>query len=140
MKSSTLTKTAKKELSRELEQALVTLENACIDIIDNEFACEREDVEKLVWQRKLKNIALPVSLALREYKGPRHFHQHYKHSAEDYSILQPVLDDPLETLSQTCKSALAECQSSFNGLQDVAIKQNQSILQKALKQFIGVYC
>ncbi len=116
---------------------MLSLEAVCAEISGSAATCEREDVEALVWQRKLKNIASKLSLALSECKGPRHFHQHYKHRADDDSILTPVLDDPLETLKLTCRSALAECQSGFGGLQDPILSADIRVLEREIKVFLN---
>lgn len=125
--------------TRDMEHALLALENACMQMLESQFVHDRDDVEGLVWHRKFKNIVTPVSLALREHKGPRHFHNHYKHREDDDSILHPVLDDPLETLAHTCQSALAECQNGFAGLQDEDMIANRQMLEQALKKFLSQY-
>lgn len=131
--------TSKSDVPRELEQALLALESACMYALDSQFSYEREDVEGMMWQRKFKNLVNPVSLALREYKGPRHFHNHYRHNEKDDSILEPVLDDPLETLSRVCQSALNDSQSSFGGLHDKEITASRSRLEQALRKFLAHY-
>ncbi len=119
-----------------IEAALLSLEDACIGLLDTQFAHEREDIEFELSERRLKNLVSRVSLALRECKGPRHFHQHYRHQKEDDSVLVPVLDDPLETLAQVCKSALAELQSGFAGSQPANIVSALHLLETALRKFI----
>jgi hypothetical protein len=117
----------------------MALENACVQILDRQFVQEREDVETMVFQRKLKNIVTRISLALRECKGPRHFHHHYKHREDDDQILTPVLDDPMETLAHVCHSALSESQNGFTGAVGGVFMADRRILEKALKDFIENY-
>src|SRR5205085_662405 len=89
---------------REFEQALLSLENACMRILESHYANGRQDTERLYWQQRFKNIVTPVSLALAECKGPRRFHYHYRHRADDASVLHPVLEpSPLDTLAQVCR-------------------------------------
>lgn len=130
---------AKQSPSHSLEQAIMALENACVQILDRQFVQEREDVETMVFQRKLKNIVTRISLALRECKGPRHFHHHYKHREDDDQILTPVLDDPMETLVHVCHSALSESQNGFTGAVGGVFMADRRILEKALKDFIENY-
>ena len=122
--------------SRELEQAILGLENACLQVLDEQFSFEREDIEAALSERRLKNLVSRLSLALRECKGPRHFHQHYRHQKEDDSVLVPVLDDPLETLRQVCQSALAELQSGFSGSQSASLGKGLRMLEQHLRQFM----
>ncbi len=118
------------------ERAIMALEAACVQLLDAQFTSEREDVESLLVQRKLKNIVSRISLALRECKGPRHFHQHYRHREEDDSVLTPVLDDPLETLSQVCQSALAECQCGFSGVDSRQLAADIRLLERAIRHYL----
>lgn len=124
---------------RDLEQALLSLESACMYILDSQFVHDREDMDGMMWQRRFKNIATPVSLALNEYKGPRRFHYHYKHREDDEEVLHPVMEDPLERLAQVCSSALVECQNNFAGLQDPEIIENRDMLEQALRKFLARY-
>src|SRR5947207_1525821 len=64
---------------REFESAILALENTCVSILDSQFTETSGDSESLYWQQIFINIANPVSLALMESKGPRHFHYHYRH-------------------------------------------------------------
>jgi len=124
---------------RDLEQSLLSLESACMYVLESQFVHDRDDMEGMVWQRRFKNIATPVSLALNEYKGPRRFHYHYKHREDDESVLHPVMEDPLERLAQVCNAALTECQNNFAGLQDPEIMDNREMLQQALRKFLARY-
>lgn len=122
-----------------LEQSLLTLDSACMHILDSQFVHDREDMDGLVWQRRFKNIVTPVSLALSECKGPRHFHNHYKHKKDDDSVLTPVLEDPVECLAQVCRSALTQCQNDFAGLQDARMNKNRAMLEQALRAFLAAH-
>ena len=137
MSVSAYTKAQKKQPSlseaQHLEKSLLALENACLQILDSQFTHGREDEEGLLWQRKFKNIATPVSLALREHKGPRRFHFHYKHREDDETILHPVMDDPLENLAKACQTALTHCQNDLVGIQDKDIIQSRDLLESALR-------
>lgn len=125
--------------ARDLEQSLLSLESACMVIMDSQFIHDRDDMDGMVWQRRFKNIVTPVSLALSEYKGPRRFHYHYKHREDDDTVLHPVMEDPLERLAQVCQSALTECQNNFAGLQDSEINDNREMLEQALRKFLLRY-
>ena len=126
-------------IQRDIEQALLALESACMHIFDSRFVHDREDEDGILWQRTFKNIVTPISLSLREYKGPRRFHYHYKHSEEDDSVLTPVMEDPLDTLAQVCQSALAECTAHLVGIGDPEIAANRDMLEQALRKFLSRY-
>jgi hypothetical protein len=122
---------------RELEQALLKLENACLLILDSQFTHGREDEDGMLWQRKFKNIVTPISLALREYKGPRRFHFHYKHRKDDDSVLTPVFEDPLENLVKACKNALSHCENDLVGIEGDEIAENRDMLEGALRGMLA---
>ena len=123
----------------DVEQSLLALESACMHIMDCEFVRDRDDIDGLTWQRRFKNIVTPISLSLREYKGPRRFHYHYKHSEKDEAVLQPVMEDPLDTLAHVCQSALAECTSTLVGIGDAEIAANRDMLEQGLRKFLTRY-
>ena len=125
--------------ARDLEQSLLALESACMHILESQFVSDREDVDGLMWQRKFKNIVTPISLALREYKGPRRFHYHYRHREDDETVLHPVMEDPMDTLALVCASALAECRNYFVGIQDAEMIANRDMLEQALRKFLQKY-
>ncbi len=84
----------------QFERALMELEDVCLDIKDGQFTHGKEDIDRLYWQQKLKNLAMPISLALAEVKGPRVFHQHYKHDEDDGeegSELGVIAGNPIRT-------------------------------------------
>jgi hypothetical protein len=150
MNTSVSTKTKKKEsLSAEKPQpatvvddlrvSLLSLENACARILENDYAEGRLDSDGLYWQQRLMNIAKPVSLALAESNGPRHFHGHYRHRKDDESILHPVLEDPIEALAQTCEHALQACDSKLVGMQDQSLLRSRHMLESALQGFLNRY-
>ncbi len=127
----------KQTLDSNLAESLMALENTCAGILEAGFSGDREDVESLSAHQRLKNIAKSVSLALGECKGPRHFHQHYRHREHDESVLYPVLDDPLKTLALAVQSALKGCQSLV--VHDVKTLKMQSRFESALRQFSASY-
>jgi hypothetical protein len=126
-------------LHHELEIVLITLESVCMRILESRFTANKRDVERLYWQQRFKNIVTPVSLALAETKGPRHFHNHYRHSEKDDGILQPVFEDPIETLALVCKDALRHCQQDLVGIEDDAIIEKRDRLEAALRGFLLKY-
>jgi hypothetical protein len=126
-------------LSRNLEQSLLALESACMLILDSQFTHGREDEDGMLWQRKFKNIVTPISIALREYKGPRRFHFHYKHRKDDEEVLTPVFEDPLENLVRACKTALTHCENDLVGISDDEIADNRDMLETALRGMLSRY-
>src|SRR5579872_3067515 len=106
--------TARTAVGRQPEVSLLPLENACVRILESDYTGS-EDEEYLYWQQRLMNFTKPISLALAECSGPRHFHQHYRHRKDDDTILQPVLGDPFETLAQACEAALKGCRNDLVG-------------------------
>src|SRR5271156_260217 len=97
----------------QLEITLLSLENACMRILESDYTEGRQDTERMYWQQRLMNLTKPVSLALVESNGPRHFHQHYRHREDDETILHPVLENPLDTLAQVCRDTLKACRSEL---------------------------
>lgn len=151
MNTSVGTKAAKKQSSlsssgpvskvdRGFESSLLALENACFRILENRFAEEKQDLDLLYWQQRLKNIATPVSLALAEYRGPRRFHYHYRHRKDDESILHPVMEpSPVEMLAQVCQDALRHCRSDLVGILDARLLRSKRIFESALQTFLVRY-
>ena len=121
---------------RELEHSLLSLENTCLRILESQSVNGRQDTEQRYWQQRFKNIVTPVSLALVECKGPRRFHYHYKHRADDASVLHPVLSPPLDTLAQVCKMALKACHSELVGIEDDVMIRMRDMLETALGNFL----
>lgn len=144
MPPSSDTKVLKKQSSsdaydRQFEKALLGLESACFSVANTPFIDDRNDTQGIYWQRILKKIATPVSLALMECKGPRHFHHHYKHREDDETVLTPVLEDPIDMLAQVCAEALKHCQLDLFGTQSRDIIETCRELESALGQFLECY-
>ena len=118
---------------------ILSLENACARVMESHFSTGRNDMDGLYWQRKFQNIATPVSLALAECKGPRQFHYHYKHRADDHSILQPVMGNPLHVLAQACKEALKHAETELVGIQDEKIVRLRNLFESSLRGFLAKY-
>ena len=132
-------KRSRSPAEHKLEAALLSLENACFAVLDTPFSERKQDTERLYWQHRFANIANPVSLALMESKGPRHFHYHYRHRTDDESVLQPVLEDPVEMLAQVCKEALKRCQREFAGMHDITLQRSRQMFEGALNGFLSQY-
>ena len=126
-------------ISAEFKTSLLSLENACTRILDGYYTEERQDTERMYWQQRLMNIAKPVSLALAECTGPRHFHGHYRHRKDDESVLQPVLENPLDALAQVCQQALKACRGKLVGIQDDSLLKARTMLENALQGFVARY-
>jgi len=127
------------EESRALEKAILSLENACVRVLDTRLSSKKDDLDGLYWQRKFQNIATPVSLALAECKGPRHFHYHYKHRKDDDTVLQPVMENPLQVLAQVCKSALEQAGTQLVGIDNAKITRMRDVFERSLRGFLAVY-
>ena len=125
--------------SKALEQVMLSLENICVRILDSSFTSHKQDVDGLYWQRKFHNIVTPVSLALAECKGPRRFHFHYKHKAGDDSVLQPVMENPLQVLAGSCREALRHCQTELVGIDNERIVKMRNRLESGLHDFLSQY-
>jgi len=121
-----------------LEISLLSLENACMRILEGDYA-EGQDTESLYWQQRLMNIAKPISLALAECNGRRRFHYHYRHREDDESILHPVLENPLDTLAQVSQDALKACHSTLVGIQDESLLKARNMLENAMQGFLLRY-
>ena len=150
MPTSVRTKSQKKQSSttkkddlpadeRAFEQSLLALENACFMVLETRLQQRSADTQKQYWRQSFINIANPVSLALMEYKGPRHFHYHYRHREHDESILHPVLENPVDMLAMVCKTALAQCRSDLVGLEDKELVDMRKLLEVSLNAFLHQY-
>ena len=124
---------------RKFESAILSLENICVSILDSQFTDISDSAESTYWQQIFINIATPVSLALMESKGPRHFHYHYRHRPENESILHPVLENPVDMLAQVCEDALKQCHKHFIGIHDKSITKRGRTLEMALQSFLLSY-
>lgn len=127
------------ELAPFFEQSLLSIENVCMRILEGRFTSGRDDVDSLYWQQRFKNIATPVSLALREYRGPRRFHNHYRHRADDETILHPVMEDPLDMLAHVCDHALTACRNDLVGVYNEKLTKYRRMLEHSLQMFMLRY-
>ncbi len=119
------------------EQALIDLETVCARILDTRFADAHDYDERLRIQQHFKNIVTPVSLALAECKGPRQFHNHFKHADNVEALLVPAENPPpLDILADACADALRQCQKKLVGLHDADLLTNQQHLEHALRAFL----
>ncbi|MDX2074068.1 MAG: hypothetical protein SFX19_06870 [Alphaproteobacteria bacterium] len=118
------------------ERALMKLEDVCLAIKDGQFTHGKEDIDRLYWQQKLKNIVMPISLAMAEYKGPRVFHQHYKHREDDDTVLVPVLESSRDNLVRVCARSVVECEK-LNGMKGSKLLDEKSLLERSLRQFLA---
>jgi hypothetical protein len=121
-----------------LEHALSHLENMCLLVLEGNFTHGKQDEDRLYWQQKLKNIAKPVSLALAECRGPRVFHQHYRHSAANLEQLQPVLTPALDALAFVCERALRQCEEMV-GVKGALLIENKTMLERSLRRFLTTH-
>ena len=126
------------DVSRKLEQALLDLEDAVLTVLDAHKGHAFHDVDFLYWDRKLKNIATPISLALSECKGPRTFHYHYKHDPEHEETMIPVMESPITTLLKVCRNSLIRC-NDMVGAVDKAVTINKIRLEQSIRSFINCY-
>ena len=126
------------DFTRKLEATLVDLEDAVITVLDAHKGHAFHDVDYLYWDRKLKNIATPISLALSECKGPRSFHYHYRHDPENNDEMIPVMESPLTMLLKVCRNALIRC-NDMVGLTDKNVIINKIRLEQSIRAFINCY-
>ncbi len=120
-----------------LEKSILALESACLRILENRNATGVHDTDRLYWQQRLKNIATPVSLALRECRGLRRFHNHYRHREDDEAVLRPVMEPcPITMLAQVCDHALEACRYDLLGVRDNGLNSQRRALEAALQGFL----
>lgn len=124
--------------SHMLDKALLDLEGICARLLETRFA-HRDDSERMYWQQRFKNIVTPVSLALSELRGPRRFHNHYRHDAQDDSVLVPVLENPIDLIAHACEHALKESEKKLSGIHDDDLLIAQRRLEKSLNNFLQCY-
>ncbi|MFO0389073.1 MAG: hypothetical protein ACK502_05055 [Alphaproteobacteria bacterium] len=119
------------------EQALIDLETVCARILDMQLADAHDYGERLQIQQHFKNIVTPVSLALSECKGPRHFHNHYKHSENVDDLLEPAANPPaLDVLAETCADAMRQCQKKLVSIHDDDFVSYLHDFEHALRTFM----
>ncbi len=121
------------------EQSLLALESICQRILESRFTKAKDDIDGMYWQQRFKNVATPISIALRECKGPRRFHQHYRHKKGDAAILHPVLENPLDRLAHVCNAALDICQNDLVGVYGDNFIKTRRALEHALQIFLLRY-
>ena len=124
------------ETSKEFEQSLLMLEDLCLEIKEGQFTHGKADEDRIFWQLKLKNIVTPLSLALNEYKGPRTFHHHYRHSEHDANVMEPVLESPLGMLLKVCDKAL-HCLEDTVGMKGSLLLEKRNGLERALRKVLA---
>ena len=124
--------------TRKLEHAILELEDAVYATLDSSKGHAFHDVDFLYWERTLKNIATPISLALSEYKGPRRFHHHYRHDPQEDSHLLPVYESPLLMLVRVARDALTRCNETA-GVPDPHVARLKSRLEHALRLVLSSY-
>lgn len=125
-------------VTRKLEQSLLDLEDAVMTVLDAHKGHAFHDVDFLYWDRKLKNVATPISLALSECRGPRNFHYHYRHDPADDEKMIPVMESPVATLLKVCRNALIRC-SDMVGVVDKSVVINKIRLEQSMRGFINSY-
>ncbi len=121
------------------EQSLLALENVCQRILESRFAGAKDDIDGLYWQQRFKNVATPVSIALRECRGPRRFHHHYRHREDDDSVLHPVMENPIDRLAHVCNAALDICRHDLVGVYGDNFLRARRSLEHALQIFLLRY-
>jgi hypothetical protein len=121
------------------EQSLLALETICQRILESRFTKAKDDIDGLYWQQRFKNVATPISIALRECKGPRRFHHHYRHNKDDASVLHPVMENPIDRLAHVCNAALEICQNDLVGVYDDNFLRARRALEHALQIFLLRY-
>ena len=125
-------------VTRKLEQSILDLEDAVLTVLDAHKGHAFHDVDFLYWDRKLKNIATPISLALSECKGPRMFHYHYRHDRDDAEKMIPVMESPVITLLKVCRNSLIRC-NDMVGSVDQTVIVNKIRLEQSIRAFINCY-
>jgi hypothetical protein len=119
--------------TQRLEQAALRLEDAVLKVLEASKGYKFHDVDFLYWDRRLKNIATHLSLALAEYKGPRRFHYHYRHDPKNHEQLYPVMGPaPIAMLLRVCREGYAKLDEMV-GLRDAAIREHRTLLQQAIR-------
>jgi hypothetical protein len=126
------------DITRKLEHAVMELEDAVYAVLESNKGHSFHDVDFLYWDRTLKNIATPISLALSEYKGPRRFHYHYRHDPNEHNRMMPVFESPLLMLVRVCRDAMMRC-NEMVGVSEKRISRLKSRLELALKLVISSY-
>jgi len=139
-KKQSLSETGAQEGPAALDQSLLGLENVCLRILESRFARAKDDIDGLYWQQRFKNVAMPISLALRECRGgPRRFHHHYRHRKDDDSVLHPVMENPIDQLAHVCLAALDVCRNELVGVYGDNFIKARRMLEHALQLFLLRY-
>ncbi len=122
-----------------LEQAVLALEEAVFSVLDMNKGHAFHDVDFLYWNRRLKSVAMQLSLAMSEHRGPKRFHEHYRHDPKNYDALLPVAGpSPLVTLARLAREALTEC-ADMHGIADRVVLRAKERLEQAVRGFLNQY-
>lgn len=121
-----------------LNAAMLDLEDICLHVPETSFAISN-DSENIYWHQRFNNIVTKISLALAEVKGPRYFHQHYRHDYRDDTVLLPVLEEPMAMLAHACEYALDESERKLSAVHDKDLVLAKRRLDKAIKNFLIEY-
>lgn len=122
-----------------LSRAVMELEDACLTVLVEQPESPSFEPETRNQCGTLKNIATPLSLALRECKGPRRFHYHYRHDPEDYDTLTPVAGpSPYVVLARLCEKTLDRLRD-FHVVDDAELRREIAQLQHAAQDFLQAY-
>lgn len=123
----------------QLESAVMELEEACLNILLEPATRGRDETQAREQARQLKNIATPISLALRECEGMRRFHHHYRHDPENPDTLTPVLEpSPYKMVAALCAQALEKL-SEFHVVEDSSMRKDIAQLRHALGDYMNGY-
>ncbi len=118
-----------------LRKSVDQLNATCQHILSYSEEGRFRDVDFLYWQRKLTNIATPISCAISEFYGCPRFHYHYKHDPQNDDVLIPVSGpSPLLTLAAVCREGIANC-SEMLGLSDPNIRRLKEELERDMRIF-----
>lgn len=124
---------------RNLDHAVLDLEDAVFCALDINKERMIGDSEERYWDRQLKSIATPVSLALAEYRGPRRMHLEYSKDTPHHLVTLPISGEaPLSLLARVCFDSLKRCQQ-MDGVHDALVNSTKDELEHALRMFLYHY-
>lgn len=122
-----------------LESSVMELEQACMNILLQYPVPGNTHTDTREQARVLKNIATPLSLALRECEGVRRFHNHYRHDPQDPDLLKPVLEpSPYQMVAALCEQAVSKL-SEFHVVESDELRNEISLLKHALSTYLADY-
>jgi len=126
------------DAARALDNAVLMLEGSVFTALDVSRTRQCHASEDIYWDRLLKRVAMPVSLAMSEYRGPRRMHHEYHPDTHTMNVTPLVSISPLALLVKVCRIALAECEE-MSHVSHKGVEADKKELERSLRDLLHAY-